>query len=147
MFVAFDRIGFTLVRIQIYHKEEAKNSRAFIGVVVGLLFLFAAYESFGFWTGNLTKILGRPVTWGGAVAAVIVLVGAFVTFMVINSPKVVDFCCSVEAELKKVAWPAAKQVVNATIVVLVTITLMFLGILFWDRIITKILVWLGLYPG
>jgi len=134
------------VRFTIYNKEEARNSRIFLATVMAATFGFAAFEVHGTWPNTLTTVAGYSISWGAAVAAVIVLVGAFVTFVVMNTPKVVDFCSDVESELRKVSWPAARQVVNATLVVLVTITLMFCGIIIWDYVITRALSLLGLYP-
>ena len=134
------------MRFKIYHKEEARNSRIFLAVVMAATFGFAAYEAHGVWPGTLMPVAGYTISWGAAIAAVFVVVGAFVTFLVMNTPKVVDFCSNVESELRKVSWPAAKQVFNATIVVLVTITMMFCGIFLWDYVITRILSLLGLYP-
>jgi len=134
------------VGIQIYNKEEARNSRIFLGVVLGAIFLFGAYEAWSAWRDyELTKVFSYPVSWGDVVGLVFVVVGAVVTFVVVNTPKVVDFCSSVESELLMASWPTGRQVMNATIVVLVTMAVMTVVLLVWDRVITIPLSYLGLY--
>ena len=53
------------------------------------------------------------------------LVLCWVTFRIVNVPRFADFLISVESELEKVVWPGRKQVVQSSIVVIVT--MLFLG--------------------
>ena len=135
------------MRIQIYNKEEAANSRIFLGAAMAAVFLFGAYESWSAWSQYaFFGFFGFPVSWGSAVAGVFVLAGTFATFVVINTPKVVDFCSTVESELRKVSWPTGKQVMNATIVVLAGIVLVTVVLIGWDFCLSTALSYLGIYP-
>lgn len=45
---------------------------------------------------------------------------AWIAFRVVNVPRFADFLVSVESELEKVTWPARREVLQATVVVLAT---------------------------
>ena len=49
----------------------------------------------------------------------------WVAFRAVNYPRFADFLVSVESELEKVVWPGRKQVMQSTIVVIVT--MLFMG--------------------
>lgn len=49
----------------------------------------------------------------------------WIAFRVVNYPRFADFLISVESELEKVVWPGRKQVMQSTVVVIVT--MLFLG--------------------
>jgi len=135
------------VQIQIYNKQEARNSRVFLGIVLGAAFLFAAYEVWSGWSQNsFGTIVRYPISWGDVLAGTLIVIGAVATFVVINTPKVVDFCSSVESELRKVTWPTGRQVVNATVVVLVGILIVTVALVAWDFVISTALSYLGIYP-
>ena len=63
-----------------------------------------------------------------AAAVWIVLWGGF-TFWAVNTPKLAEFMILTESEMKKVAWPSRKDVINSTKVIIV-LTLL-LGLLLW----------------
>lgn len=50
----------------------------------------------------------------------------WIAFRVVNYPRFADFLISVESELEKVVWPGRKQVMQSTVVVIVT--MLFLGV-------------------
>jgi preprotein translocase subunit SecE len=46
------------------------------------------------------------------------LLGAFVTFWLVNSPRMAEFLIMTESEMRKVSWPTRKDVIASTKVVI-----------------------------
>jgi preprotein translocase subunit SecE len=64
-----------------------------------------------------------------AAACVWVLLCAWLTFWMVNSPKMAEFLIMTESEMRKVTWPARKDVVNSTkVIILITL---ILGVMLW----------------
>lgn len=55
------------------------------------------------------------------------------------------FFRNVTAELKKVNWPARKELINYTIVVVITVAVVALIIFAWDSLLTFIFKAMGFY--
>ena len=79
-----------------------------------------------------------------AAALTWVLVLAALTFWMVNSPKMAEFMIMTESEMRKVTWPARKEVIISTrIVILITL---ILGVLLFlvDVGFVKFFSWMGL---
>ncbi len=94
----------------------------------------AVAVALGCWQLSDSLINYGPV-WQYGLSGVLLLVGWYAAFRVVNYPRFADFLIAVEAEMNKVTWPSRKELVRSAIVVLVTIFLLamilFLYDLFW----------------
>ena len=71
-------------------------------------------------------------------------VGLWIAYRVVNLAKFADFLISVEAEMSKVSWPTKTELVRGSMVVLITI-LFLAGFLFmFDLMWAKVFYWLGI---
>ncbi len=74
----------------------------------------------------------------------LLLVGLWATYRLVNVPGFADFLIAVEAEMNKVSWPTRGELYRASIVVLVTIfalaTILFVFDFIWQTFFT----WLGI---
>ncbi len=52
------------------------------------------------------------------VAVGIIVVAGVALFLVLNTPRVVDFMIATEAEMRKVSWPTRKEIIGSTWVVI-----------------------------
>ena len=59
----------------------------------------------------------------------LILLAAVTIYVLLNRPRIVDFMIAVEAEMKKVNWPARKEVIGSTWVVIFG-TFLIAGLLF-----------------
>ena len=86
----------------------------------------AVVVAFGCFSLSVGPLGGRdqPVRLGAPLAIGLVL--CWIAYRVVNIPRFADFLISVESELEKVVWPGRKQVMQSTIVVIVT--MLFLGV-------------------
>ncbi|MCD0461286.1 preprotein translocase subunit SecE [Roseiconus lacunae] len=62
----------------------------------------------------------------------ILLIGFWIGFRLVNWPMFADFLIAVEAEMKKVSWPARDEVKRASIVVILTIVILAVSLFLFD---------------
>ena len=78
------------------------------------------------------------------VPGLILAVGIWLSYRVVNLPKFADFLISVEAEMNKVSWPSRGELIRSSIVVVFVIfflaILLFGYDLFWQTVFT----WIGI---
>jgi preprotein translocase subunit SecE len=76
---------------------------------------------------------GTAIEFG--VPGLLLLLGWFLAFRLVNWPRFADFLIAVEAEMNKVTWPSRTELIRASAVVLITIfllaTVLFLYDMFW----------------
>lgn len=74
-----------------------------------------------------------PRVFGQFVLPVIVLaIGAWIAYRIINIPRFAEFLISVENEMSKVAWPSRSELFRASLVVLVVIFVLTAILLVYD---------------
>ena len=83
-----------------------------------------------------------------AVAAVVGLLGLWISFRAIHLPRFADFLIAVEAEMNKVSWPSRGELIRSSIVVIFVIFALA-GVLFaFDMFWKALFSWLGItYSG
>jgi preprotein translocase subunit SecE len=89
--------------------------------------------------GLSIPIVSIPLSGAFLIAFVIFAGGTAWLFTWMQSPKVADFLIDVEGELRKVTWPSGQEVVNASIVVVITVTVL-MGFLAGSDYVINILV-------
>ena len=70
--------------------------------------------------------------WPTAISAVVLAVGIWFGFRVVNWPRFADFLIAVEAEMNKVTWPSKDELVRASIVVIFTIFFLAVTLFLFD---------------
>ena len=77
------------------------------------------------------------------IASLVLFVGLWVSFRVVNFPKFADFLIAVEAEMNKVSWPSRAELIRSSMVVIFVILalagLLFFYDLFWRFVFTEVL--------
>ena len=76
----------------------------------------------GCWQLSDSLINFGPI-WQYGVSGVVLLLGWYFSYRVVNLPRFADFLIAVEAEMNKVTWPSRKELVRSSVVVSVTIFL------------------------
>lgn len=73
------------------------------------------------------------------IPSIVLAVGIWASFRIVNIPRFADFLISVEAEMNKVSWPSRNQLWRASMVVIVVIFFLA-GLLFvYDLVLDKLL--------
>ena len=115
----------TLFSTKLYKPSLGKIARR--STFGGLAVLFMA----GAWATYHENLYGDLRT-SAIVGGVLFLVGCWISFRAVHLPSFAEFLISVEAEMRKVSWPSAKERKVTTYVVLVMMALFILLIFCYD---------------
>jgi len=136
-----------LFKTEIYKRSQGRLVRQFTCLAIWVAFALAAYRMYelrNYLFLNLPQALGYvfgrgveeslasgafkslPQALGYAVPGLVLLVGLWIGFRVVNLATFADFLIAVEAEMNKVSWPSRTELIRASMVVIV---LMF-GVMF-----------------
>jgi preprotein translocase SecE subunit len=118
-----------------YKPEQGRMARMASFWTLVLLLLFGCnflHLSLTTYLPSFAKPLGGvsipfvsvPLTVSFLVSSVVFVAGVALLYGWMQTPKVADFLIDVEAELRKVTWPTMQEVVNAAIVVAVTVAVL-----------------------
>lgn len=110
--------GLGLSVFNIYKKGQGKYVRLGTVAGVGLLILLGTR-----WVDN--KIIPLEPSYVKAIVSLAIgAAGAWFCFWVVNKPKFAEFMILTESEMRKVAWPLPRVVVNATKLVILLVLLL-----------------------
>jgi len=125
-----------LFSVALYKRSQGRIVRQ---VTFGVLILMLAL---GAWSLNNFLSDKMPQRVDSVVTLVVLVVGAWLCYRVVNWSRFADFLIAVEAEMNKVSWPSRGELFRSSLVVMVT---MFglAGILFaydilWRYVLTAI---------
>lgn len=102
-----------LFQLGYYKRTQGRITRQATFWALVIAVLFAAYRLYG----QLIE-----VNWFPGVRAVLPLllmgIGMWVSFRLVNYPRFADFLIAVEAEMSKVSWPSKRELYRSTVVVI-----------------------------
>ena len=78
-----------------------------------------------------------------AIPGVLLLIGLWISYRVVNISRFADFLISVEGEMAKVSWPGRTELIRSSIVVIVTIIFLAAILFCYDLIWNELLKALG----
>lgn len=99
-----------LLAFDLYKRSQGRMIRQVTGIVLGIGFLLAAWQTYLYWQRYPTPSL--------VAATIIGLGGLWLSFRVVNYPRFADFLIATEAELNKVSWPTSGELFRGSVVVL-----------------------------
>ena len=114
-----------------YKRSQGRVARQFT------LAAMAVMVAVGAWKLNTT---GETEVQRYVTPLVVLAVGWWASFRIVNLPKFADFLISVEAEMNKVAWPGRSELWRASMVVIIVIFFLAALLYMYDII-------LGLFMG
>ena len=97
----------------------------------------------GAWRFSETMANDGPL-WQYGIPTVILLLGIWIGFRLVQWPKFADFLIAVEAEMYKVSWPTRAELFRASMVVLVTIFILAGALFIFDLIWAKLFQMIGI---
>lgn len=119
----------------IYKPTQGRIVRQFTALGIWVIAAMACWSLYSTLRSNLEA--GSPLVI--AVPAVLVAIGLWFGFRVVNWPRFADFLIAVEAEMNKVTWPTQEELIRASIVVMVTIFFLAIALFSFD------LLWQGFF--
>lgn len=95
---------------------------------------FAAIAvAFALGTWRMSEMANQTdLTMRFLVPGVILAVGAWFAYRMVNLPSFTDFLISVEAEMSKVSWPTRTELIRGSVVVLITIIFLAIFLFCFD---------------
>lgn len=122
-----------MFRGNLYKKTQGKIARQITFFAAAIIFFVAAVRIVGEpWIAGL--FVGAEYTIGGLVLAV----GLWISFRLVNLSRFADFLIAVEAEMNKVSWPTKQELIRSSIVVIFIIffmaTLLFVFDIVWEKL-------------
>jgi preprotein translocase subunit SecE len=115
-----------------YKRSQGRIARQVTFAAIALVFAILAWKISALAAGDdVVSLYVIPL--------VVLAVGAWISFRIVNLPSFADFLISVEAEMNKVSWPGRAELWRASIVVIVVIFLLA-AILFGYDLILKFIV-------
>jgi preprotein translocase subunit SecE len=109
-----------LFRFGVYKPAQGRMVRQATFIAVAVLVAFGCFSLSNGPLGGEEQ----PVRIGVPLGVWVLL--CWLAFRAVNVPQFADFLVAVESELEKVVWPGRKQVMQSTVVVIVT--MLFFGI-------------------
>ncbi len=125
--------GFVLElgRVGLYKRTQGKITRQvtaaslFIAIALGCWQLSLILQT---WKWLTDQGVGLEFAIPGALTAI----GGWLCYRLVNYPPFADFLIAVEAEMAKVSWPSRRELVRATIVVLVSMLVLIVVLYVYD---------------
>jgi preprotein translocase subunit SecE len=125
--------------LSIYKSGQGYWTRTLTAVGAGTIILSGVMYLWG----QLSVIKEHTQYYQGGMAIGVILFFAIILYWVLNKPRIADFMIATEAEMKKVNWPARREIVGSTWIVIAG-TFMFAVLLFLTNIFFG---WLFQYIG
>jgi preprotein translocase subunit SecE len=113
-----------------YKRSQGRIARQVTGGAIALIFAVLAWRMYEVAQTDVSRYV---------IPGILLAVGVWVAFRVVNIPSFADFLISVEAEMNKVSWPGRTELWRASMVVIVVIFLLA-GILFAYDLILKFVI-------
>lgn len=125
-----------LFRTNLYKRNQGRVSRQATFGVLAIVLVFGLFRLHEALTGNAAWLAyGLP--------AILLLIGTWVFYRLVNLPVFADFLIAVEAEMNKVSWPTRSELIRGSAVVLIVIiglaAVLFFFDFFWKWFFTNVL--------
>ena len=133
-----------LFQFGLYKKNQGRYTRqaTFIALALGVVLgCWQFYYALAMpdWFGYVQAVGVRY-----SIVGVMILLGLWISFRVIQLPRFADFLIAVEAEMNKVSWPSKGELIRSTIVVIFVIFALAGVLFFFDLFWQWLFSWLGI---
>lgn len=133
-----------LVQANRYKRTQGRIARQATLLAIWVLILIAAYQLFQ-QLAAYTAMVQYKLEY--AIPGVLVAVGFWVAYRLINWPTFADFLIAVEAEMNKVTWPSKAELWRSVIVVIALIFILALLLFTFDLLWITVSKAIGLIPN
>ena len=137
-----------LFQTGLYKRNQGRIARQVTFFVVLLVVAAGVFRLSQILPGQLKWLLpgqqGYAVGYG--ISCVLLFIGLWAAYRLVNVPIFADFLIAVEAEMNKVSWPTRAELFRGAIVVLITIFALAAILFFFDFVWNFIFKELGVLP-
>lgn len=107
-----------LARADLYKRSQGKLVRQVTCIAVWVGFAIGAWRLNVYLRATLDD---SQTALAYAIPAIVLAIGVWIGYRLVNLPTFADFLIAVEAEMNKVSWPSQPELIRASIVVIVLI--------------------------
>jgi len=128
-----------LFNAEIYKRSQGRLVRQLTCLAIWVAFALAAWRTYptltiDFQVSSMTAYI---------MSGVVLVVGLWLGFRVVNLPSFADFLIAVEAEMNKVSWPSRTELIRASLVVIVLMFGLTIVLFTYDVVLTSLLKAIG----
>lgn len=88
---------------------------------------------------RLSETFGSDFKTKYIIPAIVIFVGIWLCYRLVNLPKFADFLIAVEAEMSKVSWPTRQELIRGSVVVIVVLVFLAAVLTVYDAIWHRLL--------
>ncbi|MDA7978046.1 MAG: preprotein translocase subunit SecE [Pirellulales bacterium] len=118
-----------LFRPAVYKRSQGRTTRMATGAAIGVVAVLSCWRLMGVFGASHWML-------HYLLPGLLLILGLWVAFRIVNWPRFADFLIAVEGEVVKVKWPSRLELIRSSVVVLVTLALLtsflFVYDLFWS---------------
>lgn len=130
-----------MFQVGIYKRTQGRVTRQVTCGALAIIFLIAAYRLF-------VLLKGMSPAWAAYGFPVLLLaVGAWASYRLVNLPRFADFLIAVEAEMNKVSWPTTDELIRSSLVVIFVIFFLASILFGFDQVWMAFFRFLGVLRG
>lgn len=118
-----------LLKADIYKRSQGRIVRQMTCLAIWAAFALAAYQLFAYMLGVWPDV---PLAAKYAIPVVVLLVGIWLGYRIVNLPTFADFLIAVEAEMNKVSWPSQTELIRSSMVVIILMFGLTMVLFFYD---------------
>jgi preprotein translocase subunit SecE len=107
-----------LLKADLYKRSQGKIVRQATCIAIWVAFAISAWRLYEYLH---TVLLTEYTAFAYAAPAILLVLGIWMGYRIVNLPSFADFLIAVEAEMNKVSWPSQQELIRASIVVIVLI--------------------------
>jgi preprotein translocase subunit SecE len=102
-----------LLRAGLYKKSQGRICRQITFAALAIVIALGLYAL------SETLVAHGPI-WQHGLPGILLLVGWWISYRLVNLPAFADFLIAVEAEMNKVSWPSRRELIRGSAVVIIT---------------------------
>jgi preprotein translocase subunit SecE len=152
--VASGSLWSELFQFGVYKRSQGKIARQVTFFVLVVLFAVGCWSLslfisprwilgfFGVEPQTISPATSDSIRFG--IAAVVLALGVWFSFRLVNVPRFADFLIAVEAEMNKVSWPTRNELFRSSMVVIVVLLLLTAVLFLYDIIWRWLFKFLGI---
>ena len=116
-----------LLQLGVYKRNQGRVARQVTCAAIWVAIAALAWRLNALW-------LGEPEWKQFGVPVLVLVIGCWLGYRLVNVSSFADFLIAVEGEMAKVSWPSRPELIRSSIVVIVTIFLMAAVLYVYDNL-------------
>jgi preprotein translocase subunit SecE len=121
-----------LLKADIYKRSQGRIVRQMTCLAIWAAFALAAYQLFAYMLGVWPDV---PLAVKYVVPVLVLILGIWLGYRIVNLPTFADFLIAVEAEMNKVSWPSQTALIRSSMVVIILMFGLTMVLFLYDTVL------------